>query len=58
MIEAAVELDETAMEAYLDGTEPDFDTLQTLLRKAVLSIRVLPGSVWLCLQEQGRTDTS
>ena len=42
MIEAAVELDETAMEAYLDGTEPDFDTLQTLLRKAVLSSAFFP----------------
>ena len=42
MIEAAVELDEVAMEAYLDGTEPDFDTLQTLLRKAVLSSAFYP----------------
>ncbi len=42
MIEAAVELDEAAMEAYLDGTEPDFDTLQTLLRKAVLSASFFP----------------
>ena len=42
MIEAAVELDEPAMEAYLDGTEPDFDTLQTLLRKAVLSSAFFP----------------
>ncbi|NNJ74164.1 MAG: elongation factor G [Anderseniella sp.] len=42
MIEAAVELDEAAMEAYLDGTEPDFDTLQTLLRKAVLSSAFFP----------------
>ena len=42
MIEAAVELDEAAMEAYLDGTEPDFDTLQTLLRKAVLSSAFYP----------------
>ncbi|MGI9512871.1 MAG: elongation factor G [Anderseniella sp.] len=42
MIEAAVELDEPAMEAYLEGTEPDFDTLQTLLRKAVLSSAFFP----------------
>ena len=42
MIEAAVELDEAAMEAYLDGTEPDFDTLQRLLRKAVLSASFFP----------------
>ncbi|MEO9874134.1 MAG: elongation factor G [Anderseniella sp.] len=42
MIEAAVELDEPAMEAYLEGTEPDFDTLQSLLRKAVLSSAFFP----------------
>ncbi len=42
MIEAAVEMDEPAMEAYLEGTEPDFDTLQTLLRKAVLSSAFFP----------------
>ena len=42
MIEAAVELDEPAMEAYLEGTEPDFDTLQKLLRKAVLSSAFFP----------------
>jgi len=42
MIEAAVELDETAMEAYLEGTEPDFDTLQSLLRQAVLSSAFFP----------------
>ncbi|WP_108883719.1 elongation factor G [Anderseniella sp. Alg231-50] len=42
MIEAAVELDEPAMEAYLEGTEPDFDTLQRLLRQAVLSSAFFP----------------
>ncbi|MGB7206282.1 MAG: elongation factor G, partial [Anderseniella sp.] len=42
MIEAAVELDEAAMEAYLDGNEPDFDTLQALLRKAVVTAAFFP----------------
>src|SRR5690606_29851450 len=37
MIEAAVEMDDAAMEAYLDGTEPDDETLRRLIRKAVLS---------------------
>jgi elongation factor G len=36
LIEAAVELDDTAMEVYLEGTEPDIDTLKKLIRKAVL----------------------
>jgi elongation factor G len=36
MIEAAVEMDDAAMEAYLDGTEPSEETLRTCIRKAVL----------------------
>ena len=34
MIEAVVEMDDAAMEAYLDGKEPDADTLRSLIRKA------------------------
>jgi elongation factor G len=37
MIEAAVELDDDAMGAYLDGQEPDEATLKRLIRKAVLT---------------------
>jgi elongation factor G len=37
LIEAAVELDDAAMEAYLDGKEPDEATLKRLIRKAVLT---------------------
>ncbi|MBN8957851.1 MAG: elongation factor G [Rhizobiales bacterium] len=36
MIEAAVELDDAAMEAYLEGKEPDEATLKRLIRKAVI----------------------
>jgi elongation factor G len=36
MIEAAVELDDTAMEAYLEGKEPDDETLRGLIRLAVI----------------------
>ena len=36
MIEAAVELDDDAMTAYLDGKEPDEATLRRLIRKAVI----------------------
>jgi elongation factor G len=35
LVEAAVELDDDAMTAYLDGVEPDEDTLRGLVRKAV-----------------------
>jgi elongation factor G len=37
MLEAAVELDDDAMGAYLDGKEPDEATLKRLIRKAVLT---------------------
>jgi elongation factor G len=36
LIEAAVELDDTAMEKYLEGEEPDVATLKRLVRKAVI----------------------
>jgi elongation factor G len=35
LIEAAVEMDDAAMEAYLEGNEPDADTLRRLIRTAV-----------------------
>lgn len=35
MIEACVELDDDAMTAYLDGQEPDEETLRKLVRRAV-----------------------
>ena len=37
LVEAAVELDDAVMEAYLEGTEPDEATLKRLIRKAVLN---------------------
>src|SRR5512139_3179962 len=37
MVEAAVELDDDAMGAYLDGKEPDEATLKRLIRKAVIT---------------------
>jgi elongation factor G len=42
LIEAAVELDDDVMGAYLDGKEPDFETLQRLIRKAVRYIAFVP----------------
>ncbi|NLH79594.1 MAG: elongation factor G [Phyllobacteriaceae bacterium] len=42
MIEACVELDEAAMEAYLEGTEPDEATIKRLLRKAVITGAFFP----------------
>ncbi|MGQ3674078.1 elongation factor G [Xanthobacter sp. TB0139] len=37
LIEAAVELDDDAMTAYLEGQEPSEDELRVLIRKAVIS---------------------
>ena len=42
LIEAAVEQDDAAMEAYLDGTEPDVKTLRALVRKACLALSFVP----------------
>ncbi|WP_409560371.1 elongation factor G [Hyphomicrobium sp. B1] len=36
MIEAAVEMDDAALEAFLEGKEPDEDTLRKLIRKATV----------------------
>ena len=42
MIEAAVELDDAAMTAYLEGKEPDEATLKRLIRKAVITGAFFP----------------
>src|SRR5450631_1320146 len=42
LLEAAVELDDEVMAAYLDGAEPDVATLKRLLRKAVRHIAFVP----------------
>jgi elongation factor G len=42
MVEAAVELDDDAMAAYLDGKEPDEATLRRLIRKAVVTGAFFP----------------
>ena len=54
LLEAAVELDDEVLAAYLDGKEPDEATLKRLIRKAVLTGAFYPGAVRLGLQEQGR----
>ncbi|MBS9715512.1 elongation factor G [Pseudohalocynthiibacter aestuariivivens] len=42
MIELAVEMDDDAMEAYLEGNEPDVATLRKLIRKGTLSMTFIP----------------
>ncbi|WP_421784395.1 elongation factor G, partial [Hyphobacterium sp.] len=42
MIETAVEIDEAAMEAYLEGEEPSVETLKKLIRKGTVSLEFHP----------------
>jgi elongation factor G len=42
LIETAVEMDDDAMEAYLEGEEPDVETLRKLIRKGTLAIAFIP----------------
>jgi elongation factor G len=42
MVELAVEMDDDAMEAYLEGNEPDGTTLRKLIRKGCLAMKFVP----------------
>ncbi|WP_026381894.1 elongation factor G [Afifella pfennigii] len=42
LIETVVELDDAAMEAYLEGNQPDNDTLRKLIRKGTCSVQFFP----------------
>jgi elongation factor G len=42
LVETAVEMDDAAMEAYLEGNEPDEDTLKKLIRKGTISRKFVP----------------
>ncbi|MGI3211045.1 elongation factor G [Roseovarius tibetensis] len=42
LVESAVEMDDDAMMAYLDGEEPDVPTLRDLIRKGTLSLSFVP----------------
>ena len=42
MIELAVEQDDDVMEAYLEGEEPDTETLRRLIRKGTLALSFVP----------------
>ena len=42
LVELAVEQDDTWMEKYLEGEEPDTDTLRELIRKGTLNMSFVP----------------
>ncbi|WP_112872951.1 elongation factor G [Paracoccus endophyticus] len=53
MIELAVEMDDTAMEAYLEGEEPDEETLRGLIRKGTLSLTFFPVTAGSSFKNKG-----
>ena len=42
MIETVVEIDEAAMEAYLNGNMPDNDTIRALIRRGTIDVKFFP----------------
>ncbi len=42
LIETVVEMDDAAMEGYLEGKEPDMDTLKKCIRKGTISMSFVP----------------
>ncbi|CAM6127727.1 unnamed protein product [Calypogeia fissa] len=42
LVETVVDLDDTAMEAYLEGEEPNEETLNMLIRKGTISLKFVP----------------
>jgi len=53
MIELAVDMDDAAMEAYLEGTEPDVPTLRALIRKGTLSMAFVPVTAGSAFKNKG-----
>ena len=54
MIETVIDQDDDAMEAYLDGKEPDEATLEGLHSQGHHLWRIRTSSLWFGVQEQGR----
>jgi len=53
LIEIAVEMDDDAMEAYLEGNEPDEETLRKLIRKGTLSLAFVPVTAGSAFKNKG-----
>jgi elongation factor G len=53
LVELAVEQDDAAMEAYLEGNEPDIETLQRLIRKGTLSLSFVPVTAGSAFKNKG-----
>ena len=53
LVELAVEQDDAAMEAYLEGNEPDVDTLRKLIRKGTLAMAFVPVTAGSAFKNKG-----
>ena len=53
LVELAVEQDDAAMEAYLEGTEPTVDELRKLIRKATLAMAFVPVTAGSAFKNKG-----
>ncbi|THD85242.1 elongation factor G [Aliigemmobacter aestuarii] len=53
LVELAVEMDDEAMEAYLEGNEPDVETLRKLIRKGCLSMTFVPVTAGSAFKNKG-----
>jgi len=53
LIEVAVEMDDAAMEGYLEGKEPDEATLRSLIRKGCLSLSFVPVMAGSAFKNKG-----
>ncbi|MFZ5751799.1 MAG: elongation factor G [Pseudomonadota bacterium] len=53
MVELAVEQDDAAMEAYLEGNEPDVATLRALIRKGTLNMSFVPVTAGSAFKNKG-----
>jgi len=53
LIETAVEADDAAMESYLEGTEPDADTLRACIRKGTVGLQFVPVLLGSAFKNKG-----
>jgi len=53
LVEQAVEQDEDALMAYLDGVEPDVPTLKQLIRKGTLNLELVPVVTGTAFKNKG-----
>ncbi len=53
LVEMAVEMDEGAMEAYLEGNEPSADELRALIRKGTIAVEFFPVMCGTAFKNKG-----